>query len=527
MLLRRVPNLTSGRFLNSRRTLLVGAGQAAGLIIRMMLDDPNRRGLPVVLVDDNPKKQGLRIHRVPVRGDRHDIPKLVKQYGIERIIIAIPSINTHDLKSLLEICMSTQCEVLKSDLTEVMNGSFQASGMVIPQETEEGLPKVSEETGRIPVVKLGSVTPEDLLGRDPVEIDNEQAKLHITGQTVLITGGGGSIGSELCRQLIPFKPKHLVIFDIYENTAYELYYELHHEYPDQDLEIVIGSVRDRRKVEETIAYYKPSVVFHAAAHKHVPLMEHDPEEAIKNNIFGTYNVADLSGQYGISRFTLVSTDKAVNPTNVMGASKRMCELTIIGLCERYPKTIFNAVRFGNVLGSHGSAFPLFRSQIAMGGPVTVTHPDIERYFMTIPEAARLVIEASTMAEGGEIYILDMGEPVNIDEMARKMIRLAGFQPEVDIPIEYIGLRPGEKMYEELAMDEEDLLPTSKKQIMKVKETGISAQELDRRLELLTAALERGDAYVETLQEVVPTYTPKRSAKGKRVFEAQGYVEASS
>ena len=363
----------------------------------------------------------------------------MKKYKISKIIFAIPNCTAKSRKEILDICATTGCEV------QMLPGIFQ---MV---------------NGEVSVSKLRKVDPQDLLGREPIKVNLDEIVGYISGKVVLVTGGGGSIGSELCRQIAHAKPKQLIILDIYENNAYDIQMELRRTHPELNLEVIIGSVRDAVRLNHVMETYRPELVFHAAAHKHVPLMEESPNEAIKNNVIGTYKLAKAAAEYGVKRFVQISTDKAVNPTNIMGASKRLCEM-VIQMMNRESKTEFVAVRFGNVLGSNGSVIPLFKKQIEAGGPVTVTHPDIIRYFMTIPEAVSLVLQAGYYAKGGEIFILDMGEPVKIDTMARNMIRLSGYEPDVDIKIEYTGLRPGEKLYEELLMKEEGMQETANKLI---------------------------------------------------------------
>jgi FlaA1/EpsC-like NDP-sugar epimerase len=426
---RLIPMMTSGRYLNAKRTMIIGAGEAGAILVRTMRDDPSKRGIPVVLVDDDPSKRGLKILGVRVAGNRTAIPKLVREFGVERIFIAIPRSSAEDMKAILEICLETGCEIQRVDLADVIHGT--------------ALGRTAEEDSRsldLPGIRVREIPLETLLGRDPVKMDDMRVRAWLENKTVMVTGGGGSIGSELCRQVASCHPARLVIFDVYENTSYELTLELGKKYPELPLSLVIGSVRDREKLETTFRRFSPQIVFHAAAHKHVPTMENDPEEAIKNNVFGTYNVCDMAREHGAERVILISTDKAVNPTNVMGASKRLCEFVVKGMSSRHSPTIFSAVRFGNVLGSNGSVIPLFRRQIAEGGPVTVTDKNITRYFMTIAEAASLVIMAGAKAQPGEIYILDMGEPVRIDDMVRKMVQLAGLVPDKDIEIRYIGLR---------------------------------------------------------------------------------------
>ncbi|MBP7401288.1 MAG: polysaccharide biosynthesis protein [Clostridia bacterium] len=492
---RLVPMMTSGRFLNARRTMIVGAGEAGAIMVHTMMDDPAKRGLPVVLVDDDPAKRGFKILGVRVAGNRQAIPRLVREFGVERIFIAVPRSSAEDMKDLLEICLGTGCEIQRVDLADVINGT--------PVEEAKG----PARTGDTPGVRVGAIPLETLLGRDPVSMDNSKVREWLRGRSVLVTGGGGSIGSELCRQVASYDPSRLVIFDVYENTSYELALELRHKHPEIDIVLVIGSIRDREKLTATFRTHQPQVVFHAAAHKHVSTMENDPEEAIKNNVFGTYNVCDLAQEYGVERFILISTDKAVNPTNVMGASKRLCEYVVKGMSDRPGKTVFSAVRFGNVLGSNGSVIPIFRRQIAEGGPVTVTDKNVIRYFMTISEAASLVIMAGVKAQAGEIYILDMGEPVRIDDMVRKMIRLAGLVPEVDIEIQYVGLRPGEKMYEELSLAAEELIPTDEPKIMRTRDKGFTGEQLDQMMDLLHETLDADGDVRQALVRLIPTYVP--------------------
>ncbi len=490
-----IPMVTSGRFLNARRTMIVGAGEAGSIMVHTMMDDPGKRGLPVVLVDDDPTKRGLKILGVRVAGNRQAIPRLVKEFGVERIFVAIPRSSAENMRELLEICLSTGCEIQRVDLADVINGT-------LADRTDESMP-IRDIRG----IRVGAIPLETLLGRDPVLMDKSAVRQWLSGRTVMVTGGGGSIGSEICRQVASFGPARLVIFDIYENTSYELTIDLKKTFPDLDIVLVIGSMRDREKLEATFRTHRPQVVFHAAAHKHVTTMENDPEEAIKNNVFGTYNACDLAVEYRVERFILISTDKAVNPTNVMGASKRLCEYVIKGMSERSGQTVFSAVRFGNVLGSNGSVIPLFRRQIAEGGPVTVTDKNITRYFMTISEAASLVILSGIKAQPGEIYILDMGEPVRIDDMVRKMIRLAGLVPDTDIEVKYVGLRPGEKMYEELSLAAEELIPTDEQKIMRTRDQGYTGEELDHMMDLLHDTLDSGKDIRATLKTLIPTYTP--------------------
>ena len=418
-----------------KRTLLIGAGRSGMITLTDFQSNPASSNKIVRIIDDDSTKWGQRLLGVKIVGGPDKIIDTVKKQSIEEIIIAIPSATNKQRREIIEICRETNCKLrILPSLIQLANGEVSVSS-------------------------LRNVEIEDLLGRDSVSVDLSDIIGYVTGSTILVTGGGGSIGSELCRQLASHNPKTLIIFDIYENNAYEIQMELKRRYPTLDLVVLIGSVRDRDRLDQVFEEYKPEYVFHAAAHKHVPLMENSPNEAIKNNVFGTLNVARAADEYGAKRMLLISTDKAVNPTNIMGASKRICEM-IIQTMNNHSDTEYVAVRFGNVLGSNGSVIPLFRKQIEQGGPVTVTHKDIIRYFMTIPEAVSLVLQAGAYAKGGEIFILDMGKPVRIDDLARNMIRLSGFEPDVDIQIAYTGLRPGEKLFEELLMDEEGIVKTN-------------------------------------------------------------------
>ena len=464
---------------NRPRTLVVGAGETGSLAInRMISRDPNMQGLPVVADDDDEEKRGNQIHGVRVEGSSADIPELCRKYGIEQIVIAIPSATPEQRREIYAICTQTNC-ALKT------------------------LPNVRDmRVDELDGVALRDVDVTDLLGRDEILLDTRIASGYISGKTVLVTGGGGSIGSELCRQIAKVAPRRIVVFDMYENDAYMLRQDLLRQYNDIDVIVEIGNVCDVARVDEIFTKYHPAVVFHAAAHKHVPLMEICPREAVQNNVFGTLNVVRAADEYNVSRFIFISTDKAVNPTSVMGATKRMGEM-VMQYYARTSKTTFAAVRFGNVLGSNGSVIPLFKRQIASGGPVTVTHPDIERFFMTIPEASRLVITAGGMAHGGEIFILDMGEPVKILDLAKNLIRLSGAQ---NIKIEFTGLRDGEKMYEELLMDEESTLPTSNKSIMVSTGQEISYDVVAAKLDELHASIEMtDDQAISILEDAVPTY----------------------
>ena len=411
----------------AKRIMIVGAGTSGSVILKEMTTSSLVNGCVVCFVDDDKNKAGKFLNGVPVAGNRNDIPRLAEEYKIDEIYIAIPSASAKERKAIIEICRETGCQV------KILPGIYQLIN------------------GEVSIAKLRNVEIEDLLGRDPIRVNLDEIMGYVSGKVVLVTGGGGSIGSELCRQVASHNPKQLIIFDIYENNAYDIQLELKEKYPDLDLVVLIGSVRNTHRIETVFEKYRPDIVYHAAAHKHVPLMEDSPNEAIKNNVFGTYKTAKAADKYGTSRFVLISTDKAVNPTNIMGASKRMCEM-VVQMMNARSKTDFVAVRFGNVLGSNGSVIPLFKKQIEQGGPVTVTHPDIIRYFMTIPEAVSLVLQAGAYAKGGEIFVLDMGEPMKILDLAKNLIRLSGYEPDVDIPIIFTGLRPGEKLYEELLMD---------------------------------------------------------------------------
>lgn len=470
------------------RSLIVGAGETGSLVInRMLSKDPLMPGIPVIAVDDNREKRGQRIHGIKVEGTSADIERLVNAYGIEQIVVAIPSATLNDRKRIYDICTRTDCRL-------------------------RTLPNVRElRVDELDDVALRDVDVADLLGRDEVMLNTRSVSGYITGKTVLVTGGGGSIGSELCRQVCTVAPERVVIFDVYENDAYMLRNELLSEYYDIDVVIEIGSVCDESRLRDVFQKHYPSVVFHAAAHKHVPLMEACPREALHNNVFGTLNTVRIADEFGVKRFIFISTDKAVNPTSVMGATKRMGEM-VMQYHAAHSQTVFSAVRFGNVLGSNGSVIPLFKRQIAAGGPVTVTHPDIERFFMTIPEAARLVIQAGGMAKGGEIFILDMGEPVKIVDLAKGLIQLSGLTLDQDIKIVFTGLREGEKLYEELLMSEETTVPTHHRSIMISKGREVSFENIESKLSELRGALGGTDEQaIRMLEEAVPTYhhTPNR------------------
>ena len=498
------------------RVMLIGAGSAGQMILRDLHETNKISNRVMCIIDDNSNKWGRYIDGVPIVGGRDDILLNVEKYKIEKIFLAIPSAKAIARRDILDICKETGCELkILPGVYELVKGSITASAMK-------------------------DVAVEDLLGREPVKVNMDEIYEFISGKTILVTGGGGSIGSELCRQIAKHNPKQLIVFDIYENNAHTIGLELKDKHPNLNLEVLIGSVRDSRRINQVFAKYKPDVVYHAAAHKHVPLMEASPCESIKNNAIGTYKTAYAAMVNGCKRFVLISTDKAVNPTNIMGASKRLCEMIIQSFdrkirdgkaedlsplfthseaadCEALgmpqvgskPDTDFVAVRFGNVLGSNGSVIPRFKEQIAKGGPVTVTHPDIIRYFMTIPEAASLVLQAGTYADGGEIFVLDMGSPVKIDTLARNLIRLSGLKPDVDIKISYTGLRPGEKLFEEKLMSEEGMRTTPNHLIHIGSPIPFEADEFLHQLEqLMAAAYDGQDAQIRDLvSSVVPTYHP--------------------
>ncbi len=467
---------------SGKRTLVVGAGRLAVAFLRDLNENKNIECKIIGLIDDKALKVNRMVYGVKVLGDRYDIERICKERKIEEIIFAIYNISASDKTEILNICSKTGCKVkILAGMEGFLNGEIRTGGM---REIEI----------------------EDLLEREPIKLDNKLIAGDIQDKIVLVTGGGGSIGSELCRQIVKYNPKKLVILDIYENTTYELQNEFEEKYPNQDIDVLIASVRDKQRLDIIFEHYKPDLVFHAAAHKHVPLMEFSPSEAIKNNVFGTYNVASCAEEYGVKRFVMISTDKAVNPTNIMGATKRMCEM-IIQTFSKLGKTEFVAVRFGNVLGSNGSVIPRFKKQIAEGGPVTVTHPDITRFFMTIPEAAQLVLQAAAYARGGEIFVLDMGQPVKIYDLAKKMILLSGYKPDKDIKIVFTGLRSGEKLYEELLMNEEGLEKTAHSKIFVGQPIDITMSELNKKLTLLKNAVAspNSEEIKIAVEKVIPTY----------------------
>ncbi|MCH1951136.1 polysaccharide biosynthesis protein [Enterocloster sp. OA13] len=463
------------------RVMIIGAGKAGTLILREMKASEKVHGYPVCLIDDDKDKQGRVIDGVSIVGDRKDIARIVREKEIDEIYVAIPTASPEDIKDILKICQGTGCQV------KILPGVYQIMN------------------GEVTISRLRKVEIEDLLGREPVNVNLDEIMGYVKGKVVLVTGGGGSIGSELCRQLAGHKVKQLIIFDIYENNAYEIQQELKRKYPHLDLVVLIGSVRNTNRLDYLFRTYRPDIVYHAAAHKHVPLMEDSPNEAIKNNVLGTYKTARASIKYKAKCFILISTDKAVNPTNIMGASKRLCEM-VVQMSNQKSSTEFVAVRFGNVLGSNGSVIPLFKQQIESGGPVTVTHKDIIRYFMTIPEAVSLVIQAGAYAKGGEIFVLNMGNPVRILDMAENLIRLSGYEPYKDIDICFTGLRPGEKLYEELLMDEEGLQKTVNDRIFIGKPIEMDYDRFERALNRLGEAALSETANVRWIvHELVPEY----------------------
>ncbi len=506
------------------RVMLVGAGNAGQMLLQDINNLSDQKMRVVCIIDDNPNKWGRYIQGVPVVGGRDVIQQKAKEFAVRKIFVAIPSASSEDKSAVLNICKETGCEIKN------LPGMYQLV------------------SGQVAVGDMKDVAVEDLLGRKPITVNMDEMNQQINGKTVLVTGGGGSIGSELCRQIAQRSPKLLIILDVYENNAYDIQQELKEKYPQLNLLVLIGSVRDSRRLDSIFAAYHPDIVYHAAAHKHVPLMEDSPCESVKNNVIGTYKTAYAALYHGCDRFVLISTDKAVNPTNIMGASKRLCEMVIqsfahavqTGNAEKLPelythqseysdtpkslagkqlRTQFVAVRFGNVLGSNGSVIPLFKKQIAKGGPVRVTHPDIIRYFMTIPEAVSLVMQAGVYAKGGEIFVLDMGAPVKIDELARNLIKLSGFKPDVDIPIVYTGLRPGEKLYEEKLMAEEGLQKTPNELIHIGNPIPFDVETFLVQLKrLMDAAYHNDDEIIGLVAEMVTTYHPEEEGRKDDTFE---------
>ncbi|MGN1146733.1 MAG: polysaccharide biosynthesis protein [Acetatifactor sp.] len=480
----RILNMKRNDLLNGSKkvnVMLIGAGAAANTILKEIESSQYVNLHVKCIIDDHAGCHGKLLRGVPIVGGRDKILDAVSQYGVEEIIYAIPSSDTKNKKEILDICKESGCKLL------TLPGIYQMIN------------------GEVSVSKLKEVEIEDLLGREPIQINTEEVLDYVSGKVVMVTGGGGSIGSELCRQIAGHSPKQLIIVDIYENNAYEIQQELLRKYPKLNLVVLIASVRNTNRINAIFKKYRPNIVYHAAAHKHVPLMEVSPNEAIKNNVFGTYKTAQAADKYGAEKFVLISTDKAVNPTNIMGASKRICEM-VVQMMNQTSNTNFVAVRFGNVLGSNGSVIPLFKKQIAEGGPVTVTHPDIIRYFMTIPEAVSLVLQAGAYAKGGEIFVLDMGEPVKIVDLAKNLIKLSGYKVGEDIEIKFTGLRPGEKMYEELLMNEEGLKKTANKMIFIGKPIEFDEERFKKQLDKLgeDAKSETGDIRKD-VKEIVPTY----------------------
>ncbi|MDO5702732.1 MAG: nucleoside-diphosphate sugar epimerase/dehydratase [Lachnospiraceae bacterium] len=514
----------TGRAPDMERIMIIGAGSSGQMLIKDLKRTRETKATVVCLIDDDPNKQGRYIEGIRVVGGRDEILSAVEKYHVDKIFLSIPRASAEDKRDILNICKETECKLMQ------LPGMYQ---FVL---------------GEVSVSKMREVSVEDLLGREPINADMREVFEFINDKVVLVTGGGGSIGSELCRQIAAHHPKQLIIFEVYENSAYAIQLELREKYPEMNLEVLIGSVRDSRRMFQIFEEYRPQIVYHAAAHKHVPLMEDSPCEAIKNNAIGTYKTAYAAMVHGCERFVLISTDKAVNPTNIMGASKRLCEMIIqsfdekikTGKADEIPqlfthtgdenadkdgtgrvfrdiRTQFVAVRFGNVLGSNGSVIPIFKKQIEKGGPVTVTHPDIIRYFMTIPEAVSLVMLAGTYAKGGEIFVLDMGSPVKIADLARNLIRLSGYKPDVDIKIEYTGLRPGEKLYEEKLMAEEGLKKTENKLIHVGCPIPFDTDEFMKQLEgLMIAAYGNKETIVEMVEKIVSTFHPEgRKPKGMK------------
>ena len=467
-----------------KRVMIVGAGEAGDSLIKEIKANPHLNKKVVCIIDDAKAKAGRKIHGIRIVGDRTDIAEAVKDYKIDEILIAVPSAKAEDRSEILNMCKLTGKEMM------TLPGIYQ----IVNGEVNFG--------------QLKEVDVNDLLGREPIKVDLNSIMGYVSGKVIMVTGGGGSIGSELCRQIAVHKPKQLIIVDIYENSAYDIQLELKHNFPYLNLVVLIASVRNTKRVEHIFEEYRPDIVYHAAAHKHVPLMEDSPNEAIKNNVLGTWKIAEAAHNWGVKKFVMISTDKAVNPTSIMGASKRICEM-IIQTYSKKSKTEFVAVRFGNVLGSNGSVIPLFKKQIAEGGPVTITHPDIIRYFMTIPEAVSLVLQAGAYAKGGEIFVLDMGKPVKIADLAKNLILLSGHKPDEDIKIIYTGLRPGEKLYEELLMDEEGLENTENELIHIGKPIDLDEDKFIAQLEQIRDYVEdEPDDIKQYVKRIVPTYTGK-------------------
>ncbi|MGO1528919.1 MAG: polysaccharide biosynthesis protein [Senegalia sp. (in: firmicutes)] len=488
-----------------KRIMVIGAGDAGAMVIKEFKNHTELMSNPVVLIDDDVSKEGRKIHGVPVKGQRYDIKGQAIKNNIDEIVIAMPSSTKAEIKEIIEECKTTKCKV------KTLPGMFELID------------------GKVSVKQLREVEISDLLGRDEVTLDCMKINDYINGKKILITGGGGSIGSELCRQIAKFKPKELIILDIYENNVYDLQNELKRQYGDTlNLKVLIASVRDKEKIDHIIGDLKPNVIFHAAAHKHVPLMEANPHEAVKNNVFGTFNVARAADKFNVDKFVMISTDKAVNPTNIMGATKRLCEM-IVQAIDKKSNTEFVAVRFGNVLGSNGSVIPLFKRQIAEGGPITVTHKDVIRYFMTIPEASQLVLQAGAMASGGEIFVLEMGDPVRIIDLAKDLIRLSGLEVGKDIDINVVGLRPGEKLFEELLMDEEGLISTEHSKIHIGKPLFQDYNVLVKQLQAIEDVMNNGSNsdIKSAIAKLVPTYKKAEEINNVREFKGIKKIESSS
>lgn len=487
---------------NETNVMIVGGGNAGNIIIKEILTSRHINNTTVkCIIDDAMDKQGRYIQGVKVVGTRKNIIECASHYNIDEIIIAMPSTSKTVIKEIVDICKETKCTL------KMLPGVYQFM------------------TGEVSISKLRKVEVEDLLGREPIKVDLDSIMEYVSGKVILVTGGGGSIGSELCRQIAAYQPEKLIILDIYENNAYEIQQELVKKYPELDLVVLIASVRNTKRLDQIFETYRPNIVYHAAAHKHVPLMEDSPNEAIKNNVLGTWKTVIAADKYEVERFVMISTDKAVNPTNIMGASKRICEM-IIQTYNKHSKTEFVAVRFGNVLGSNGSVIPLFKKQIAAGGPVTVTHPDIIRYFMTIPEAVSLVLQAGAYAKGGEIFVLDMGEPVKIVDLATNLIRLSGYIPGEEIEIVFTGLRPGEKLYEELLMKEEGMQETENKLIHIGKPIQIDEEKFLGQLDELKVLCELEPTDIrDFIQKIVPTYVIQSDLdkkKNQKIEEVHNY-----
>ena len=491
--LRRERIVFGRRDAKGRRTMLIGAGAAGVMALREFKYSEHSDNRVVCIIDDDADKKNKRLMNVPIVGGRDAILRAAEKYRVDDIVFAIPSMTNREKRDVMEICRKTGCRL------KTLPALYQLAN------------------GDVSIKQIRDLDITDLLGRETVNVELSDITGYIEGKTVLVTGGGGSIGSELCRQIAKSGAKTLIILDIYENNAYDIQLELRHRHPELDLVVLIGSVRDRTRVFNIFEKYRPELVFHAAAHKHVPLMEDSPAEAVKNNVFGTLNVAQAASEFGARRFLLISTDKAVNPTSIMGASKRICEM-VIQMMSMRSKTEYVAVRFGNVLGSNGSVIPLFRKQILAGGPVTVTDKNVIRYFMTIPEAVSLVLQAGAYAKGGEIFVLDMGEPVRIDDLARNMIRLAGFEPDVDIMVEYTGLRPGEKLFEEILMADEGMQKTPNNLIYIGHDTELNVREFEEKLMYLRSIDERDTELLrEHIADMVPTFIGQTSDKNEKVM----------